>query len=181
MWFKVELNGDGSVASCEPVESARQNGKTVVYIDALDKAEAMRLAKKEYMLRYNAAYFQNKKSQGCAACTTADPAVGSIYCEQCRERKRAQRTALDLRKKIEALPPSAPIKERKVAERKLKELNVKVKALAKKKGPRGAKLVTLMWVLREFDRRSGRGFRDWLVEAIKDQERMRSQVKGAAA
>lgn len=48
MIFRVEIHRDGSVASCDVVESALKNGGLVCYVEAKDKAEACQKAKKTF-------------------------------------------------------------------------------------------------------------------------------------
>jgi hypothetical protein len=45
MWFKVLLNKDLSIASCEQVDQAFENGKHVIYCEADTKDAALKYAK----------------------------------------------------------------------------------------------------------------------------------------
>jgi hypothetical protein len=97
MWFRVELNRDGSVLSCREVEAQLPGeGRHVYYIDAQLKQYAIGSAQQRYE-RYKARQREsvqerrNKRREQslCPECGAATS--GGVWCEGCLERKRGLR------------------------------------------------------------------------------------------
>lgn len=109
MWFKVEVNKDGSVATCEQVDVSLKSGVSVVYIEAESKEKAIEKAVayvERIRLKARRSYEKNRekilaadrarraaraKAGICSRCD--EKAVASGYCEAHRVVYNEQRAA----------------------------------------------------------------------------------------
>jgi len=123
MWFRVELNKDGSVAKCDAVEANESSrGGRVYFIEADSKEHALELGLKRYR-----AYLESqrqgmrerrarlKKAGLCRDCSGAlDPEAKSqrsIRCSACAKR------AYNLRHKIEEPGKQGVVRPERLATR----------------------------------------------------------------
>jgi predicted DNA-binding transcriptional regulator AlpA len=161
MWFRVELNADGSVVSCEHVESSgTENGGSVLYVEAQSPEEALRLAAAAYDVRMGKKRKQRALrilSGRCSACgkTNEDP---FLLCAECRAKGRRNKS------KAHAPGRQRPRTPTEKAERELehqKKLAAKRSVLDALRMERARKS-TLLEVLKAFDDQTPGQFRAWL-------------------
>jgi hypothetical protein len=95
MWFKVTINKDGSVASCENVGAALENGKTVRYVEADSSEAALKIVaawqrdREQRHVRERAKYQQMKASGLCLHCLKVPRVPDRVHCAACLEWHRA--------------------------------------------------------------------------------------------
>lgn len=103
MWFRIELNKDRSVKSCVEVESSLKDGRSVHYIEADSKAEALRILAARYdsyLAREKARHLSlrlSRSRQGmCIDCGREPqirPGDKGSRCQICIDRMKANRFA----------------------------------------------------------------------------------------
>jgi hypothetical protein len=170
MWFKVTINKDGSVASCEQVAASLENGKTIRYVEA-DSAELAlqwvnRWQRSLHLARERSArYKQEAMAAGmCVTCKRVPAKEGKVSCEACLgdQRQYARDRRLDLRE------PRGQFSQ----EEKLRIYQERLARGLKKQKNRGANTYayaqqvtrrdTLCEVLTKFDACNAVVFRAWL-------------------
>jgi hypothetical protein len=185
MWFRIELHKDGSVATCDEVEGSFKDTRTVHYVEADSKAQAINALaarwerlREENRKRQAQRYADRRASGRCYQC--GDDSDGYL-CSRCAARKNeARRACVEASRKR----GSAPKADRaSPAALKAAAYNVERKRWAEKQlkagGSRGA---TLRAVLRRFDEMPPRAFRAWLaleIERLEERGRARMIPAGA--
>lgn len=164
MWFKVRINNDGSVNSCEEVEIARQNGQTVIYVDAADKVSAIRVA----LLEWHQIYSKQRRVAAqavdlCHRCCIRPRLAFVKACAECHADDQRNNKIRKLRKELS----EAPAGERKDIQRKIDGLRKTKPVVARGR----SELAILTMVLRQCDEMTATAFRFWLVERIQHLSR----------
>lgn len=192
MIYRVEIRKDGAIASCDVVESALKDGGRVFYVDALNKEEACHKAKSQFNSLVSKG--EAAKQQGiCKWCLVA-PAVGKIYCRECKSKHNALGRES---RKINALPPedraraAADRAEVKRAERRAWAVAhaATARAAAREKTDarwdsdykppkRSNYWPVLRQCLRAYDRDPA-GFRAWLLAKLGQEDAERHSETGA--
>lgn len=94
MWFKVVLNKDLSIASCEQVANAFDDaGRHVIYCEADDKAGALKYAKHLADARRNSRE-RRAMAKANGRCTSCGHGFDSPKHAGCKARKRVRSTAV---------------------------------------------------------------------------------------
>ncbi len=105
MWFRVELHKDGSIASCDAVETTARSGGLVCFIDSANAAAACTAA-----VAWRQKYLEKKRVSTRASrarrrdipnrCVCGGPRVDSRFktCSHCRARVRTGRTGFSTNK-----------------------------------------------------------------------------------
>lgn len=89
MIYRVEFRKDGSVASCEPVESQLKNGGLVCYVEASSAIDALAQAKKRFAAWARADEDKARASGKCPRCGKREPAEGKAHCARCTKQVAA--------------------------------------------------------------------------------------------
>ena len=176
MWFKIVTNKDGSVASCEQVDVSKDNGKTVHYVEASNKSEAIELILSRY--RDNAAKQRERdrarrdklrSANLCARCGKNNRSDGMSICFECSEkdaaRQRKQRQELKLgRPKLWKKNESDDDRIKSQINRQKKDIE---KARKKANGSYIIVRVAYARCLQAFDSMTPNAYRTWLSEQLK--------------
>jgi hypothetical protein len=166
MWYRIELNRDGSVGACTEVEATIPvRGGRVYFIEADTKEQALATG----LARYNA-YLESQrasmrvkreqlKAEGrCRDCRGVLDRDG-IRCASCAKRCVALRDKLEV-PGVRGVP--------------------RAETLANKL-PTNTRLLVLHEVLGKFDRLTPRAFRAWLLAAVEKSERNQAEKSTRAA
>jgi hypothetical protein len=149
MWFRITIRRDGSIASCAEVESALANDETVIYVDAENKTDALYLAKREWHRNYQRA----RSLAGICRCgkpTDKD----RMRCRPCLDKDTKKSLEKYHAKRGGTYKPLMPVTRSK-----------KAKPLSYTRV--GVRQRILTEVLRAYDNRAGRGFREYLLDEIR--------------
>lgn len=176
MWFRIELNKDRSVKSCDEVESSVKDGRSVYYIEAPTKELAIKAlaarwdrkqerARARYLAKVDLRWTTGK-------CVNCDNAARSkaLVCDACyakhSERRRQRLAGVKLTRLPAATTPeekaASVIKARESSRATQRERNRRYW----RRHRRDMKLVTLQRALEAFDSMSSTAFKSWLLEEI---------------
>lgn len=176
MWFRVEQNKDGSVASAEYVEASSKNSRYVTYVEADSKESAIALVVNKYQrqlerLRTNAIQrYRSRLAAGLCRESGCDspPVDGQTRCKKHRAKGReVDRARGRLRGK-----PRPPIEERALRAAHLaKERNQREQASSLATFGMSRTLLSMQRkyfreALAAYDE-NPRGIRAWLVAKLK--------------
>ncbi len=147
MWFKVVLNKDGSVASCVEAAQSIDQGRTILFVEANNKEDALRAAKVRRSI-YKLEYDRKLTSLGlCRDCRR--PAVdGQTRCARCRDKKRHE----DRQRSAGTFVPLTHEQRSELRSSRPKTSN--------------ERLVCLYECRNAFDRLGAKDFRKWLQSEI---------------
>lgn len=106
MWYRIELNKDGSIASCEQVEGSLKGGRYVRFFEADSSAGAVAMAALWWHQRTttsarHARRRADMKAKGvCTTCMVNPAAVDLTECPECiAEKKRLREERAERRKR----------------------------------------------------------------------------------
>lgn len=106
MWFRIEKNKDGSIASCVETESSVKDGRYVFYVEASNKAEAIAILASRYdneLLKLRTSRQRRRSARVavglCADCKAKQPPerIGKQLCKPCQDRQLKAQNALRAR------------------------------------------------------------------------------------
>lgn len=159
MFWRVEIDNEGGIFSCDAADAMGRNGRRVIYVEAETKVEACSRAKswhehkKDYMRTLSKERRERRIRDGlCVQCGKARSREGRRTCTGCANNQSARDKAGPAGR--EALTP----------EEAMRRQQEQSKSWHKRRG--GSKGTTLRTVLRQFDQLNGDDFRHWLVAEI---------------
>jgi hypothetical protein len=173
MWYRIELNKDGSVKSCAEVEACIVEGKHIRYVEADSRASAVGLVQAWWRQRAAVAErTRNYRQKGLCDCSRPVER-GRKSCEACRSRRRESQKRCRARQNGEIIPlrsskPAATDAERALAVKRIRD-NARSRSRERRRDMSDvsrSRLRALTEVLRQFDRATPRAFRAWLVAEI---------------
>lgn len=92
MWFKVVLDKDGGVRSCDEVSDSFTESGSVVFVEADSKADAIAQAKERFRLRHRRAERHRREERLerglCSKCGRTERRAGATKCEACAAKAR---------------------------------------------------------------------------------------------
>lgn len=96
MWYRIELNKDGSIATCVEVEESHRNSRSVRYVEAVSREEACAAIllwhknEKDRSIRN----YEKRRRAGLCYCCGAPARPGMSECADCSDRKNAHKRAV---------------------------------------------------------------------------------------
>lgn len=170
MWFKVEINQDGTVKTCEQVD-ARSNGQgAIVYVEA-DSAESA--VCKAVIWRREYLEMARKKSQAqrdraleaglCCVCKKRNPRPGKKQCYQCAQHGSEGQAAKYARMRAAGINP---YKKDENGNKPRLPPEMRLTGGGARVHPEGYSLRTLQGV-REAYKRDPKKFGSWINEQIR--------------
>lgn len=184
MWYRIELNKDGSIRSCAEVEACATEGRNVRYVEADSRKDALVLVaawwrRAETMRRNNQARITDCKKRGICVHCRSRPAEGDWRCGVCRQAQRDSADRSRRRARGEDIPrlvSHAKTDEARAAS-VLRDRETRARRLVRQYSRdwrMGGNLAirTLSRVLASYDSNPD-GFRAWLVSEI---DRLRAQA-----
>lgn len=182
MWFRIELNKDNSIASCEATSGSRNEGRAVHYVEAESKGSAIALLLSRYAsnneARRKAARTRADalRAEGlCRRCGRNKCSLGLTTCTDClakRNARHAERAAgapiLDQR--------ATSVNQKLAAQARRQQYDVS-KAMRKAAGYLIMVRVAYARCLKSFDEMTPAVYRTWLAEAL----RLASEKEQASA
>ncbi len=183
MWFRIVTNRDGSIASCEQVDSSLSNGRQTFYIEADTRAAAIKVLLDRYernnKLRRDAAAERVSKARRdglCSHCCKRPRGAGLSYCSQCLEAKRARRA--ELKAGAPKLSLAASTQEQKLRAQAKRAQKDNAKASKKANGHFIMVRVAYARCLNALDTMTPSNYRAWLVEQLRAaQEKERQSAE----
>lgn len=94
MWFRIEFNKDGSVASCAQTDLSLRSGRRVIYVEADSEAAAITLAASRYrqwlltVKKHRDKTREGKKLRGICRDCSREATAGSSYCQTHQDKRR---------------------------------------------------------------------------------------------
>jgi hypothetical protein len=170
MFWRVELDKEGSLKSCDACAERGKNGQRVIYVEAEDKPSACTAAKQWWEKRknYNAELSRRRSkelaSKGLCTSCGQRPLVNKWYCEQCRARSNERHSA---RRQGAAPPPQRPASTPEEARERWRESS---------RNHGGSRGYLLRRALKNFDALTPTEFRRWLVNEINRRSAPTHQV-----
>lgn len=162
LWWRLELDGTGSILKCEQVEAVGKGTALVAYVQATDKAGACSSAKAWFEKRRaqnrdkSRRYRADRIAKGlCVACGRAPHDYGIRCCAPCqaRQNEKGRRARLgELPRRVVATPEEARAKHEQTYRRY------------------NASRVGLDMILRKFDDLGPERFRAWLTFEIAQRD-----------
>lgn len=170
MWFRIELNKDGTVASCAAVESsAGEAGGGVYFIEAQAPEEALRIASEAYQVRVGRSrrrYAIRILSGRCPGCG-GERDESFVLCERCRSRARKRSRAVRAGEHDPEARPRARTPEQMAARELRRQGDERRRqSIAHLLQSTKRKQATLAEALAQFDALGPSMFREWLVTEI---------------
>jgi hypothetical protein len=147
MWYKIVLNKDGSIASCEEAAQSLDQGRSVIFVEAESRRAAMLAAK----VRRNArkmAYDHKLTALGLCRDCRKPARAGKLRCVECSERK--SRYDKERARGTYVPPTSEERSQRRIGRPKTSN----------------ERLILLYECRKVFDERGHREFRRWLQGQI---------------
>lgn len=152
MWYRLELNKDGSAASCTEAEGSKRDGKTVLYVEASSKSEAIKLGRAKFFDRLAAQRDAALAAGFCGECCVEKAMKGRTMCARCAEKKLARRQERESR--------GRPLTQAETTERRREAF----------RSSRPGWVPVLRATLKMFDSLPPAKFRSWLVQQLKFRE-----------
>lgn len=103
-WWKIVVGDDGKVKSCELVDHAEKNGRTVFYVQAGDEDTAARLAANRYYAANNRRRRARYEAQGKCRCGRPKDSAEFKRCKVCRKLEAEHKDRHEARKRGEEVP-----------------------------------------------------------------------------
>jgi hypothetical protein len=196
MWFRIELHKDGSVSSCVEVEGSFKDSKTVHYVEADSKEDAIGKLKARWELYRERRTAKNererlrRKNLGLCeryGCPDKNDGIHTLcathheYVKQKRKESDARKSAAGFDRLPEHIRLAKRTDEEKAAIQARRDRAArehKAKYTAKYGSGRLRRLQVLRKALRQFDSMTPRAFRAWLAQEIYAIE---SRAKDVAA
>lgn len=187
MWFKVTINKDGSVASCEQTDASYESGKTVRYVEADSREQALGIVAQwqrelENARTKNQKYHREIRARGiCSGCRKRPAEKDRASCELCLAKHRKYARDYYHGRRTPGLPPQ----EERVARYKAAR-DAKMQKMAQREGGsyQYARAVVrrdlLAEVLEKFDSMPATAFRAWLAAESEAANAARPPQKKAA-
>lgn len=147
MWYKIVLNKDGSVASCEEAAPSLDEGRCVLFVEAASKQAAIEAAKVRRNSR-KLAYDAKLKALGLCVDCRKPAALGKTKCPACIELQRTR----DRARANGAYIPLTPEQRSQLR--------------TGRKHTNNERLILLYECRRVFDERGAKAFRAWLQSEI---------------
>jgi hypothetical protein len=177
MWYRIELNKDGSVASCTEVEACVLEGRNVRYVEANSKFLACVLVQKWWKNRAQENRREKKMADRrfqaglCKCGATAKP--GRQRCPGCQARSaqlkrevRAGRAPLHGYSRTDAERAQAAFRRQESLKKRNDSRYEKAKQVAGASNPKKARRIALEQALAKFDQLTVDAYRAWLVREI---------------
>ncbi len=163
LWWRVELDRDGSIKTCSEIEYASTPERYVRFIQASTRVEACSVAKEWWARRSSrssacsqARRLELKVAGRCTRCRER-PLCNATHCVRCRDivnrRNRDLRAGAEREKK--ALDPVEAQARERASHLKFRESH-----------PERYATLRFVAALKKFDELGPQKFREWLVERI---------------
>lgn len=129
MWFRVEFDNDGAVLSCEARDASVQEGRHVVYVEALTKLAALPLAQR-YFARTaaNRARYMAKRALGrCTQCSSpveAGKSMCRVHLDKMRKIRERARAGLTRPRNTQRPPAESQASQENRVSRACGELRI---------------------------------------------------------
>ncbi len=182
MWFRIEQNKDGSIATCTAVETSCGSRGAVHYIEA-DTAES---ACKILLARY-AKHAENERKTresrlavgACYSCGSAEVMPGDKRCTECKAKQVRAARGYRARK-------TQGITSRKHSKTDEDRVGVAMRRLEGHAKAASSALIIRRYAMQRcleaFDRMTPRNFREWLAEELhKAREKEAASAQRRAA
>lgn len=167
-WWRIEFNQAGNVSSCETVEVAERNTRTVMYFRAVCREHAIAAAERwiQQRRRKQAAYEQRRrverKRKGlCIACTNKRAKHSLEFCEAHLKKKREYQRERSQAKNAGTWVPQQPGPGADPVAAMARDA-----ARHERYRRMGVQLNIVLAVFDQVDGRIASPFRQWLVDEI---------------
>jgi len=176
MWFRIETNKDGSIKSCAEVESSRNDGREIYYIEADSKTDALLIVGQRWRAARDKQMGRNREMRRlrgdnglCVRCG-GEPVPGCKKCAGCLEKRRIEYQRRGMGRanvRLEGEGAIAAALRTRERDRRRAKNNPDAYTIGK--------LVELRKALGVFDSSTPRSFRTWLVERITQLEQKKQR------
>jgi hypothetical protein len=176
MWYRIELNKDGSVASCMEVEACISEGRNVRYVEADSRGAALKLVAAWWRRKAKDTEYYRKRAEAarlagaCSRCRIRPRAGGAKTCAACADQNKKLRDAYHTGARVKSRRKDMTDDERAAAaQRRLVSMRNHMageRALCGGGNPKKVRRVALEQVLAKFDELSPAAFRSWVQDEI---------------